>query len=383
MAATITDPGVAFNVSATVLKAALATLKDAVPSRGALPVLGTVRLCADGDDVTATTTDLDLSLTVRLYGAAVINTKPSRRVVNINFQMLVKLLADVKKASTATVVIRVDDGEATVSIGNSAATLRADLTSEWPKEPVFEPSGSHLIDMSQLTEVAVASGTDETKPLLCGVYLHNDLIDGVKSSAMVATDSYRLSAVRGLNPIVGLPARSVTTDGGLRIPLNAIRVLAKLKEPVVEMQWNCDHLRFVVGDVTVTARYNDGDFPQYKNLVPDKFEGGFWIDDPAGFAAGLKYLQRFGGFVKINGDIDGLVLTVVDPDNGTFTRNVAGSTSGLSDDAAIRFNMAFVQALIGDLTGPVLVNVNGLKPATIVTPHPAGGERLRLLMPIR
>lgn len=406
MTATIIDTGLTVTVRASILKAALATLKDAMlPTHSAgHAVLGTVRIATNGRTVTATTTNLDFTMTVTLDGAT-----GNFGVVCLPYKTLVKLLADITKKNDCTVTISSLDkggavplvsGEATVAVGDSEATLPIHLTSDWPKLPgelggpeSFSPAGSHLINLGMLTEVAKAVSTDDTRPILCAVLIHNDSVSG--TATIVATDSYRLHAVINLPLIEGLPKETAgngySSNAGLLIQSAVVKILTKTKAATALMQWNDSGrtARFTVGNLVLTSRPIEGQFPNYKNIIPNGHEG-FAIDDPVAFVAAMKYLDRFGEVhpVRVTADDSGLVLKMVvhpgDSGAGTFTRKVAGGLTGNGFSGEVAFNATLAQDTLADFTEPVVfATMDNAKPSVAVAAHPDGGHRLRLQMPVR
>jgi DNA polymerase III sliding clamp (beta) subunit (PCNA family) len=375
-------PAFVVTVDAFTLKSALAAVKDAIMS-SAVPVLRTVRLASDGAVVTVTATAIDITLSVKLDGA----TATVAGAVNVEHAMLTKMVADVKKSSANFATVTYDHGEANVTIGASGAFLPSHHTADWPRFPEFAVLGSLDVDVSTLIEVATASASEsDCRPGITGVHIHNVVVGGGRppvTSAMVATDSYRLNAVRDLPPVVGLD------DDGLRISPAVVKVLGKAKAATATMEWSARQVRFVVGNLTVTAiRDNDSVFPNYAGIVPVPSNAGFKVDDTAEFAAGCKYLQRFRPAgndtpVRVSGDASKLTLTMAIADVGTFTRTVRGFLVG-DAPATIGFNPGYLQTMVADIDGPVLIHTIGdRKPAIIVADHPVAGERLRLIMPVR
>ncbi|HRE01571.1 MAG TPA: DNA polymerase III subunit beta, partial [Ilumatobacteraceae bacterium] len=114
-----------------------------------------------------------------------------------------------------------------------------------------------------LRQVVRAASTDEARPVLTGVLLAAEA-DGLR---MVATDSYRL-AVRDL------PGASVLgTDQKVLVPGRALNELARLvgNAPELTLRLGEREATFEVGAVRLTTRLIEGEFPNYRQLIPASY----------------------------------------------------------------------------------------------------------------
>ena len=110
--------------------------------------------------------------------------------------------------------------------------------------------------------MAKAASRDETRPVLTGILV--SLEDG--TLRMVATDSYRLSvkeaAVPGMNGSAfeaNVPARALQELG---------RVVAETQPESVSIVTQDNQVVFESGRVTLSSRLIDGQFPNYRQLLP-------------------------------------------------------------------------------------------------------------------
>jgi DNA polymerase-3 subunit beta len=120
-----------------------------------------------------------------------------------------------------------------------------------------------VAEMKQtLQQVLFAVSNDDARPVLTAVYMH---ADGEKLY-VAATDSYRL-AEKTLSRAAG--------DISLLLPSQSLQeLLRSLKDDTASVQLSYDEqqARFKVLDVEIVTRLVDGQYPDYKKLLPKSFE---------------------------------------------------------------------------------------------------------------
>ena len=221
----------------------------------ALPVLEGLHLSVHGDELAVTGTDLEMSIRLTTTvggvsdGAVVV---PAR------------LSADaVKSLPAGAVEFSSGDDEVTISAGRSQFSLRSYNIDDYPAQvdPAAEAvtlSSSAFADA--LRQVVRAASTDEARGVITGVLIAAEE-DSVR---MVATDSYRL-AVRDL-PETGILA------GGQKVlvPHRALTELQRILGSSAELtvRLGARHATFECGHSRLTTRLIEGEYPNYRNLVP-------------------------------------------------------------------------------------------------------------------
>lgn len=205
-------------------------------------------------DLTLTTTDLELTTKAKLNltGEAGKVLLPARLLSEI-----------VRSLPSDDVELITDSGTVKVAGGRSRFEIRSLSPDEFPRVESppqtrsFTVSGDLLA--TALSQVALAASRDETRPVLTGV-----LFEGEGNELrIVATDSYRLALrtieVEGVQDIrVLIPARAV---------VEVARLAAGLDEVTVEIA--SAQASFQLGDVTIQSRLIEGEFPAYRQLLPE------------------------------------------------------------------------------------------------------------------
>jgi DNA polymerase-3 subunit beta len=363
---------VKFRCERDVLVEALSSASRATSGRERLPVLAGARLEVNGDELRITATDLDLTIEVVVTVAGIADG-----VVVIP----AKLAADIVRAfEPGAVTVDADDEQAKIASGRSQFAVRVLPADEFPASPAAVSSeavtvaGAEFADA--LRQVVRAASGDEARPILTGV-LMTATDDGVQ---LVATDSYRL-AVRDLPGI-----DVVRGEQKVLIPSRALaelqRVLGGASE--VSVRLGTTEASFEVGQVRLTTRLIEGEFPNVLNLVPASYPNKLTVNRDALLDAvkRVKLLVRDQTTpVRLSLRADGVELTVTNPAEGTATEDVEAKYEGT--DMAVAFNPQYltegIEAIASDeLT---LETQDTLKASTL---RGVGAENyLYLLMPVR
>jgi DNA polymerase-3 subunit beta len=166
-----------------------------------------------------------------------------------------------------------DDSEGTVRLvaGENEYRIRAYAADDYPRLPVFPEEGTFRMSGESLVEtvekVSRSYSRDETRPVLTGI-----LISFEESRVrMVTTDSYRLSIKE-----TELATTSFEGSREAIIPARAMqevsRIFSSSDEDDVEVALSENQALFRIGDVVLGTRLIDGNFPEYRRLLPGGFE---------------------------------------------------------------------------------------------------------------
>jgi DNA polymerase-3 subunit beta len=355
-----------------VLVETLGTAGRAVPGRsGALPVLGGVRLSVEGDALQVTGTDLDLTITVQAAVSGATDgvvVAPGRLVTDI-----------VRALEPGAVTLEADDEELRIASGRSHFSVRTHPAGDFPRLPV--PSGDTVtLPVEGLTEalrqVTRAASSEDSRPILTGVLMAAES-DGLR---LVATDSYRL-AVRDLRG-VGILAEGQR----VLVPSRALNELMRLLAgPATEvaLRLGAHDVTFTTGPVSLTTRLIEGEFPNYRQLIPSGYPNRLIVGREPLLDAirRVKLLVRDATTpVRIALRATGIELTVITGD-GKATEEVDAKYEGA--EMTVAFNPTYLSEGVEAITGDevALDTLDALKPATL---RPIDGDDyLYLLMPVR
>jgi DNA polymerase-3 subunit beta len=362
---------VKFRCERDVLAEALASAGRAATNRtGTLPVLAGVRMEVAGDRLTITGTDLELTirLTVEVGGerdgAAVL---PARLVGDI-----------VKALPAGAVSVELGDEEVSISAGRSQFSVRPLALDDYPtqSESTADPvtlSAAALAD--SLRQVVRAASTDDARAVLTGVLMAAD-DDGLR---LVATDSYRL-AVRDL------PDSGVLASGQkVLIPGRALSELQRVLGDVEELTVRLGErdATFEAGSTRLSTRLIEGEFPNYRNLLPSSYPNLLTVGkaDVLEAIRRVKILAQDSTPVRLTLGGDTLALTAITQDVGNAAEEVDASYDGA--EMTVAFNPDYLSAGIDaiDSDEVTLATMDPMKPA--VLRGVGRDDYLYLLMPVR
>lgn len=360
-----------FRCEREILADALTTAGRAATSRtGTLPVLSGVRL--DVDDETLTVTGTDLELTIRL-SVPVHSDRAGSAVVPA------RLVGDIVKALPAGAVeVSLNDDEMSISAGRSQFSVRPLSLSDYPAqvdtdvEPVTLQS-SAVADA--LRQVVRAASTDDARAVLTGVLIAAE-DDGLK---MVATDSYRL-AVRDL------PQSSMLAAGQkVLVPGRALAELQRILSGDAELsvRLGAREAVFEAGGTRLTTRLIEGEYPNYRNLLPSSYPNLLTVGREALLEAlrRVKILAQDSTPVRLTLGGDTVQLTAITQDVGNAHEEIDAKYDGA--EMTVAFNPDYLAAGIDAVEGDevTLATMDPMKPA--VLRGVGHDEYLYLLMPVR
>ena len=361
-----------FRAERDVLLEALGTAGRAATTRGGMsPVLSGIRLEVRDDHLQLAASDLDVTVQVEVD---VVGEQPGVCVIPA------KLAIDIVRAmDPGAVSVSAEEGEAVIAAGRSQFGVRLLPAEEFlplPTVPDEHVSIASAELRTALEQVVRAASRDDARPILTGVLMEAE-VGGLR---LVATDSYRL-AMRDL------PGTTLLAEGQkVLIPGRALGELTRLLsggDKPVEMRLGADEASFDVGRSRLTTRLLDGEFPDYRQLIPSNYPNRLVVGrEPLLDAVRrVKLLARDAAPVRMTLRTGGLELLAVTQDVGQATEDVDAKYEG--SEMMVAFNPEFliegVEAMRGEEV--LLETLDALKPATL---RPTDGtDYLYLLMPVR
>jgi DNA polymerase-3 subunit beta len=162
---------------------------------------------------------------------------------------------------------RPEEGVVTIVCGSASYRLHTYAAEDFPRLPDADSAPTFRVDANALLEtvaqVSRAASRDESRPVLTGILAR---FEG-SALVMAATDSYRLS-------VKETPLASETQQLEAIIPARALTELGRIAAGADELELGVheNQVVFRVTDAVLTTRRIDGQFPNYKQLLPETFE---------------------------------------------------------------------------------------------------------------
>ena len=365
----------------------LALVSRGVSARSTIQLLGGILLEAEEGALRLSATDMEISIQT----VSPAEVEGEGRVV-----IPARIFNDIVRSLPAgNFTLEYDGSEGTVRLaaGENEYTIRTYAADDYPKLPEFEPEGSFRMPGDSLVEtvekVSRSYSRDETRPVLTGILISFE----EARVRMVTTDSYRLSIKEtelATTPFEDsreaiIPARAMT---------EVSRIFSGSDEGDVEVSLSENQALFRIGDVVFGTRLIDGNFPEYRRLLPTGFEREISVsrEDLMGTLRRVNlFAQRQTPPVPVSLSFtEGSVEVIVK--NGDVGEAHEKLPANSEDDFLISFNPGYLLDGVSAIdTEKVKFKLNeALKPGLIVPgengeENGEGGEPdfLYLIMPMR
>ncbi|MBI5692823.1 MAG: DNA polymerase III subunit beta [Verrucomicrobia bacterium] len=320
----------------------LAQVLNVVGSKATMPILSNVLIEAEKDQISLTTTNLDLGIRCKIKaevketGAV---TLPVKRLAGI-----VRELPNMDVTLDAS-----PNHQVKLTSGGSTFRIMGIGKEEFPPLPEFGDEKAYSLEQGELVtmlrSVAYAQSTDETRYILNGVYF--SFRDG--KLALVATDGRRLALV---SREMEVPAESA---GAIILPAKTVGELTRLldKGEKVKISFNDRRAAFqiatdkdtsgLVESVYLYSKVVEGNYPNYQQVIPKethqriKLERELFLQ--CVHRAALVCSEKANS-VKIKLSSNLLELTAQSPDFGEAHESMAIGYSG--PELQVAFNPAFL-----------------------------------------
>jgi DNA polymerase-3 subunit beta len=353
------------------LNKALGMVARVANTRGTLPVLANVLIKTVSGRLSIAATNLDIAIT-HYIGAKVAEegaiTVPAR------------LMQDFVSSLPAGVIdLKLDDYKLNIATDQYQSVINGVSAEEFPVMPAITQGKSWTVPANELKkslqQVVIAASGDEARPVLTGVYLHTS--DG--KLYMAATDSYRL-AEKELSKL--------KEEVDLLVPVTAMQDLLRIvndTEDDVTVTSDEQQVLFQVGDVELVARLIEGKYPDYRKLVPQKFETTAVLkraDLLNAAKISSLFARESAGSITLNVDETTQELSIrsVASQLGENTAKAAAKVTG---GGSITLNSRYLLDALHVLSGDeVSFCFNGkLEPS--VLKDPGSSDYLHIIMPLK
>src|SRR3954447_6068548 len=349
----------------------LGIVSRAVSTRTAVLVLGGIQLRAEAGRLYLAATDMELSLrasleaTVEGEGEVVV---PGRLLLDIARSL---------PGDDVSIAHRPEEAAVAVTSGTASYRLHTYSAEDFPRLPDVETAPLHAIEREALVETVARVGRsasrDESRPVLTGILVRFE----PGKMVMAATDSYRLA-------VKETPVNGELPDLEAIIPARALQELARIAGTGDEVQLGLleNHVVFGADDTWLTTRRIDGQFPNYRQLLPEQFE--YELELPR--AELLEVVRRVSLMAQRNSPLrlrfaEGeLTVSAITQDVGESRESLPASFS--ADAMEIGFNADFLRDGLESVDADTvkLKLISPLRPAVL---EGEADDYTYLIMPIR
>lgn len=357
-------------VSRDELAQKLGVVARGVSSRTAVQILSGILLRSANGRLHLAATDMELSLRASL--AAQVEGEGAVVVPG-------KLLVDLVRHLPADQVLiehRADEGVLRISSGTSQSQVNTYAADDFPRLPELDVQLHELqagAVLETIGRVRRAASRDESRPVLTGILVRFE----PGKLIMAATDSYRLS-------VKETPIEGEVPELEAIVPARALEELARIATAAEKLELGVRENQVIFGadGVWLTTRRIDGQFPNFRQLLPETYEHEVTINR----AELLDVVRRTSVLAQRNSPLrlrfsEGeLVVSSQTQDVGESRESMAVGFTG--EAMEIGFNAEFLRDGIDSVEGEsvALRLISPLRPGLL---KGEGGDFWYLIMPIR
>jgi DNA polymerase-3 subunit beta len=354
----------------------LQTASRVASTRSAVQALSGVMISAPADSSPELlATDMEIGLRMPLAAEV---ARPGAAVLPA------RLLLDVARSLPAeelTMELRSAEQDIELICGPTTFHLRTLRAEDFPSLP--EPTGESRVSLpaaafvETISRVARSASRDETRPVLTGILISAS----GPELRMVATDSYRLS--------VKETALEPPLEGSLEanVPARALQELARIEQQTdgdaIGVSVGQNQAIFELGGIVLSSRLIDGQFPNYRQLLPESVEHELRLSSAelGDVVRRISLLAQKNAPLRLSFSEGTLAVSAQTPDVGEAREEIPVPYHG--ELFEIGFNPEFLRDGLEsiDTEELVLKLISPLRPGLIESPDT--GEFVYLIMPIR
>ena len=365
-----------FIVGSTVLLKHIQSIAGVVGNNSSMPILDNFLFEIGDGELKISASDVETTMSTKLKVEA---NKAGKVAVPKIILDILKTLPD------QPITISVDPKTFAIDItyDNGKSHMAGFDGDEFPKAPVFKGGSSVKINgeivSRAIGKTLFATGNDDLRPVMCGVYCQFSSEDIV----FVATDAHKLVRFRRTD--------ASSTEGASFIlpkkPLNLLKANLKGDEEVL-IEYNTANAIFTFGDSVMICRLIDGKYPNYEAVIPKENPNVLTVDRNQ-FLSAVKRVSLFASksTPQVHLKMAGSELNISAEDNdfnNSATERMTCKYDG--EDMEIGFNSRFLMELLSNVESTeVRIEMSDPSRAGLIIPnepHVEGEDLLLLVMPV-
>ena len=245
------------------LNRALNIVSRVAASRTTLPILSNILIKAEKNELTVSATNLEIGITCTIAGK--VEEKGS---ITIPARLMTDFVSNLPDGN---IDLWLDGQSLHIKSAKYESSVNGIAADDFPTLPDIESADSvslSAIDLKKsLQQTVFAASGDEARQVLTAVYTHTH--EG--KLYIVSTDSYRLAE------------REVSAskdDFGLLVPASTYQELLRILDDstdTIKFSHDESQVMFEYGEVKIISRLIDGNYPDYRQLIPREGDIEFTI----------------------------------------------------------------------------------------------------------
>jgi DNA polymerase-3 subunit beta len=365
------------------LQGGVSVVEKIVATRSTLPIIGNIlfEVGKGGVKLSANNLEIGMELTVKAVvakeGAVLLPAKTLSGIVS--------------KLPETTIGFKLNEnGTVRISYEQSHFNLHSLPPDEFPSLPKVKEGKSFVLDpeifVSMVKQTIFAVSASEEKYVLTGVLLEvgkAGQVGDISNLRLVATDGYRLAKRGEKVELKGDPGISVIVPA--RALLEISKTLESKNSEELKVTVSPEQISFRHADTYLVSRLIQGQFPDYKQVIPKKCATRVALNTRDFLKAAERAAVIAAGSANVTSfevKSGKILITASTPDVGTVSEVLPVEVKG-GEKAKASFNVRLITDVLSVIAEEkVLVEFGeGLSPG-VVRPE-GGGEYLYIVMPIR
>lgn len=353
---------------------ALSAVGRVASTKTQLPILGNILIRTDGTRLLIAATNLEIA-TTQYIGAKII--KPG--AITVPARLITEFVSSLPKG---TIDLKVVGENIHISSGKYKSIINGVIADDFPELPTIieDDSVSYSINTEEfkqaVSQTIITASSDSTRPVLTGVYWHSH--EGW--IFLAATDGYRLSERRLVE---------TQSEVAAIIPTQTLQeVLRTITDDsdTIDILFDESQVRFRINEAEVISRLVDGNFPNYRQLIPSSSDITAVMDKTeftrVTKVAGL-FARESGGSVTVTVDSDANTVSLhsIASEFGENTSELDAKVEGSGD---VTLNSRYLSEALGVLdAGEISFSFSGKLSPCIIKSTKKDTNYYHVIMPLK
>ena len=357
----------------------LSHVQSIVEKKNTLPILSNILIEAMNNSLVLSSTDMDISITEKMNCNIV-----EEGSTTVSAQMLYDIIR--KAPDLSEIEIISNDGKImSLRAGKSKFSLGCLPKEDFPIIEIGDLENEINIESQKflklINKTRFAISNEETRYFLNGIYFHKNQEAESNTLTIVATDGHRLAKFDYVisDNLADIP--------GVIIPKKTVNELYKLLvdcEGSIRINLNSNKIVFYIGDSILISKLIDGNFPDYKRVIPQDNKSTLKVDRQL-FSLAVDRVSTITNdkspvikFKLLNNLMN---ISSTNTENNTATEDIVIDYSG--EEIEIGFNSKYILEMINNLEDRE-IKLNFKDSSSPVTAlEDSNPELIYVLMPMR
>ena len=368
-----------FIVSSASLLKQLQLTGGVLSSNNALPILDNFLFDINGNDLSISASDLEITMSAKMQ----IESKENGKVA-IPGKLLIEILKTFPDHPLTFSVNKENFGIEILS-DYGKYKLSGFNGEEFPKTPAIEQASTVEINskvlLGAINKTLFAAGNDELRPVMSGVFCELSQ----ENITFVATDAHKLVRYKRFDSKAGKTSSFILPSK----PLTLLRSNIGTKDVAVKVEYNASNAFFSFDNINLICRLIEGKYPNYEAVIPKQNPNKLTIDK----ALLLNSIKRVSIFAnktthQVRLKIQGSELNISAEDldfSNEASERLTCQYEG--DDMEIGFNSKFIIEMLSNMdSNSINIEMSATNRAGIIIPsveeRNADEDILMLVMPV-